>query len=261
MSDDNTGVHRSATGGYTVGADTYVRGRPDYPAKLSNWLRDELQLEKGKLVIDLGAGTGKFTPRLIATGARVIAVEPVAAMRAKLSAALPGVEALEGTAGGIPLPDASVDAVVCAQSFHWFATHAALAEIYRVLKPGGMLGLVWNLRDASVAWVEKLDAIVNKLEGDTPRYYTGAWRRAFPFDGLGPLAETHFTQPHTGAPDDVIVNRVKSTSFIAAMSVEQQDEVEREVRALMAAEPELAGKKVVTVPYDTAAFCTMKRSD
>src|ERR1700754_5087682 len=122
-------VHRSAADGYTANADSYVRGRPDYPPALAGWLTDTLGLKPGALVVDLGAGTGKFTPRLIATGASVIAIEPVATMRAKLAAALPEVEALEGTAQSIPLDDASVDAVVCAQSFHWFARHDALREI------------------------------------------------------------------------------------------------------------------------------------
>jgi len=204
MNDAKSGIHHSAAGGYAVGADTYVRGRPDYPAELGDWLREQLGLAQGRTVIDLGAGTGKFTPALIATGARVIAVEPVPEMLAKLSASFPHVQTLSGTADSIPLPDASVDAVVCAQSFHWFATHAALAEILRILKPGGKLGLVWNLRDASIPWVAQLDAIVNRVEGETPRYYTGAWRHAFPFEGFGLLAEQHFKQPHTGSPDDVI---------------------------------------------------------
>ena len=82
--------------------------------------------------------------------------------------------ALEGTATAIPLADQSVDAVVCAQAFHWFAAAEALREIHRVLRPGGTLGLVWNMRDARVPWVARLDAIVNRHEGDTPRYYTGA---------------------------------------------------------------------------------------
>jgi SAM-dependent methyltransferase len=258
MNDAKSGIHHSAAGGYAVGADTYVRGRPDYPAELGDWLREQLGLAQGKTVIDLGAGTGKFTPRLIATGARVIAVEPVPQMLDKLSASFPGVQTLSGTAASIPLPDASVDTVVCAQSFHWFATHASLAEILRVLKPGGKLGLVWNLRDASIPWVARLDAIVNRVEGDTPRYYTGAWRNAFPFDGFGPLAEQHFNQTHTGSPDDVIVNRVRSTSFIAALGAGERDVIDREVSALIASEPELAGKEVVTVPYDTAAFCAEK---
>lgn len=251
-------IHHAAADGYASGADTYVKGRPDYPPAVSAWLRDTLDLGPGKTVLDLGAGTGKFTPRLVDTGATVIAVEPVPAMLAKLSAALPQVRALAGTATAIPLPDASVDAVVCAQAFHWFATSEALDEILRVLKPGGKLGLVWNLRDASVPWVARLDAIVNEAEGDTPRYYTGAWRRVFPHAGLTPLQETQFSQEHTGTPEDVLFNRVRSTSFIASLPPQARQGIDDAIRALIASEPALRGRERIGVPYRTAAFVAQK---
>lgn len=251
-------IHPAAAGGYTTAADNYVRGRPDYPPEVSFWLRDTLGLEAGKVVVDLGAGTGKFTPRLVETGAQVIAIEPVAQMRSKLSDALPEVDARAGTAEAIPLPDNSVDAVVCAQSFHWFSTPQALAEIHRVLKPGGKLGLIWNMRTDRVAWVAQLNQIVNSVEGDTPRYHTGAWRTVFPFPGFGPLQEQQFTHGHTGSPEDVILNRVRSTSFIAALAPEDRAKIEEQVNALIAAEPALQGQETVTVPYDTFAFSTLK---
>lgn len=254
----SSNIHHAAADGYASGADTYVKGRPDYPPAVSAWLRDTLGLGPGKTVLDLGAGTGKFTPRLVDTGATVIAVEPVPAMLAKLSAALPQVRALAGTATAIPLPDASVDAVVCAQAFHWFATPEALDEILRVLKPGGKLGLVWNLRDASVPWVARLDAIVNEAEGDTPRYYTGAWRRVFPHAGLTPLQETQFSQEHTGTPEDVLFNRVRSTSFIAALPPQARQGIDDAIRALIASEPALRGRERIGVPYRTAAFAAQK---
>lgn len=258
MTADPQHVHQTATQGYTKGADTYVKGRPDYPPELSAWLRDALALGPGRVAVDLGAGTGKFTPRLLETGAQVVAVEPVASMRAQLAAALPQVEARDGTAQHLPFDDASVDAVLCAQSFHWFATREALAEIHRVLKPGGHLGLVWNLRDARTDWVARLDAIVNAREGDAPRYYTGQWRNAFPFEGFTPLEERQMQHGHTGSVEDVIVNRVRSSSFISALPPEEWEQVEREVRALIAAEPLLASHDVVTVPYVTHAFCATK---
>lgn len=118
MSTGTDGVHHAAAEGYASLANTYTRGRPDYPPEVAGWLRDQLGLEAGKTVVDLGAGTGKFTPRLIETGAHVIAVEPVAGMLEKLAASFPQVDARPGTADAIPLPDASVDAIVCAQSFH-----------------------------------------------------------------------------------------------------------------------------------------------
>ncbi|AZZ76121.1 SAM-dependent methyltransferase [Pseudomonas sp. RU47] len=253
-------VHHSAAAGYKSAADTYVKGRPDYPPQVSQWLTTTLGLDGHKTVIDLGAGTGKFTGRLVATGAQVIAVEPVAQMLEKLSDTWPDVLAVNGTATDLPLPDASVDVVICAQAFHWFASSEALTEIARVLKPGGKLGLIWNLRDTHVSWVPKLDAIVNALEGDTPRYYTGAWRTAFPHPAFAPLQVERFHHGHTGSPEDVIFNRVRSTSFIAALPEAQRAQVDEQIRALIAAEPELRGRDVVTVPYETAAFVAVKKA-
>jgi SAM-dependent methyltransferase len=253
-------VHHSAAAGYKTGADTYVRGRPDYPPQVADWLTGTLGLNADKAVVDLGAGTGKFTGRLVATGAQVIAVEPVAQMLEKLSEAFPDVLAVSGTAMDLPLPDASVDVVICAQAFHWFASIEALTEIARVLKPGGKLGLVWNLRDARASWVPKLDAIVNVLEGDTPRYYTGAWRQAFPHPTFGPLQEQRYSHGHTGSPEDVIFNRVRSTSFVAALPAEERAKVDEQIRAMIAREPDLRGREVVTVPYVTAAFVAVKSS-
>src|ERR1700743_692309 len=100
-------VHRAAANGFAAKAEAYTRGRPDYPDDILGWLRESLELGPGKVVVDLGAGAGKFTAYLRQPGARVTAVEPVAEMRQKLSASLPDVEALEGTAQAIPLPDAS----------------------------------------------------------------------------------------------------------------------------------------------------------
>lgn len=251
-------VHHSAATGYKTAADTYVRGRPDYPPQVADWLTATLGLNADTSVVDLGAGTGKFTARLVATGAQVIAVEPVPQMLEKLSEAFPGVLAVNGTATDLPLPDASVDVVVCAQAFHWFSSADALTEIARVLKPGGRLGLVWNLRDTRVSWVPKLDAIVNALEGDTPRFYTGAWRRAFPHPAFGPLQAQQFSHGHTGSPEDVIFNRVRSTSFVSALPAAERARVDEQMRELIAAEPELRGREVVTVPYVTEAFVAVK---
>src|SRR5580700_5629283 len=136
-----TNIHRTAAEGFSAGAATYVEGRPEYPPEIEAWLTDDLGLGSGKTALDLAAGTGKFSSRLLATGATVIAVEPVQAILNELRRQYPEVEARSGMAQAIPIEDASVDAVVCAQSFHWFATPEALREIHRVLKPGGALGL------------------------------------------------------------------------------------------------------------------------
>lgn len=250
-------IHTSARVGFEARADSYVKGRPSYPEALVAWLRNDLGLGAGTTVLDLGAGTGKFLPLLKETGAVIVAVEPVAAMRAQLASLYPDIEAKEGSADAIPLDTASVDAVVCAQSFHWFATREALAEILRVLRPGGRLGLVWNERDESTPWVAALTDIIRPYLGDAPSQRSQAWRALFPADGFGPLRETYLNHGHRGAPEQVIVERVLSTSYIAALPEAEQAKVVAQVRALIASSPDLAGKQEVVFPYRTDAFsCT-----
>lgn len=250
-----TTIHHAAAQGFSSQADTYARGRPDYPAELGDWLRDSLGLAPGKTVVDLGAGTGKFTRLLLPTGATVIAVEPVDAMRDQLSGRFPAVRAVQGSAESMSLPDASVDAVVCAQAFHWFANAAAMREIGRVLKPGGRLGLVWNVRDESVGWVARLTEIMTPYEGDAPRFYKGDWKKVFPAEGFGPLGLTRFPYTHTGAPEQVIVDRVMSVSFIASLPQPEQDAVRARLHALIDADPALQGRDAVSFPYSTEAYC------
>ncbi len=254
-----TTIHHAAAQGFSTQADTYARGRPDYPAGLGDWLRDTLGLAPGKSVVDLGAGTGKFTRLLIPSGATVIAVEPVEAMRAQLLSKLPDVQTLQGSAESMPLPDASVDAVVCAQAFHWFANTAAMQEIRRVLKPGGRLGLVWNVRDESVEWVAQLTAIMTPYEGDAPRFYKGDWKKVFPAEGFGPLGLTRLPYTHTGAPEHVIVDRIMSVSFIASLPQVEQDAVRARLHAVIATDPALQGRDVVSFPYSTEAYCCERR--
>src|SRR4051812_13559349 len=104
-------VHATAAAGFSGNAGTYVRGRPTFPPAALDWLRNDLGLRTGTSVVDVGAGTGKFTRLLIQTGAAVMAVEPLAAMREQLVRDLPHVTILPGVAQHIPLPDACMDAV------------------------------------------------------------------------------------------------------------------------------------------------------
>jgi SAM-dependent methyltransferase len=246
-------IHHTAAEGFAAGAANYAAGRPEYPPAIEAWLTHELGLQGGKMVLDLGAGTGKFSRSLLATGAKVIAVEPVPEMLHQLVRQYPEVEAKSGSAAAIPLADASLDAVLCAQSFHWFATAEALREIHRVLKPGGALGLVWNVRDHNVEWVAAVSRIMNRFEDDSPRFHSQKWRALFPADGFGPLREKRFQNWHTGYPEQVIVDRILSVSFIAALPPARQERVKSELRQLIATSPELAGKAQVTFPYETLA--------
>jgi SAM-dependent methyltransferase len=240
--------------GFGSSAQAYARGRPDYPDELLNWLRQDLQIGSGKTAIDLGAGTGKFTKLLLQTDARVIAVEPVDAMRVELAASLPAVRAIAGTAQSMALSDGIADAVICAQAFHWFATELALVEIHRVLKPDGRLGLVWNVRDDSLDWVAAITEIITPYEGDAPRYYKGDWRR--PFDGrrFTDLVESCFAYQHVGTPQQVILDRFLSVSFIAALPADERSRVAAQLNDLISTHPELRGRETISFPYQTHAY-------
>ncbi|HUX25166.1 MAG TPA: class I SAM-dependent methyltransferase [Burkholderiales bacterium] len=252
-----TEIHIAARQGFSTEAQTYMRGRPDYPADILPWLADDLGVVPGKLVVDLGAGTGKFTRMLLQTGADIIAVEPVEAMRMQLTKSLSGVGTLAGNASAIPLKSASVDAVICAQSFHWFATHSALREIHRILKPGAKLGLVWNVRDESLDWVEAMSRIITPYEGDVPRFYRGDWRKPFSGEYFTAPEQTVFAYQHVGTAEEVILDRVLSISFIAALTTHEKSKVADQLRALIASHPTLRGRDTIAFPYRTEAYrCT-----
>jgi SAM-dependent methyltransferase len=251
-------VHHSALDGYAAKADTYVRGRPEYPPEVDGWLRIVLRLGRNQKVLDLGAGTGKFSRRLLASGASVIALDPVPAMLERLIQQYPDIEAKVGSAESLPFEDGFFDSIICAQSFHWFATPRSLGEIRRVLKPGGHLGLIWNVRDESVEWVAALTKIIEPFEGDTPRYRTQKWRLMFPAEGFSQLQEQQFSNEHVGPSEQVIVERILSVSFIAALKPVEQDRVASRIRELIAATPELSEKSIVSFPYKTVALSCMK---
>lgn len=251
-------IHPVAESGFSGAAQAYTKGRPDYPPEIQTWLTETVGLGPGVRVVDLGAGTGKFTKWLLDTGATTLAIEPVRPMLAELALALPQAFPIDGSATAIPLADASVDAVVCAQAFHWFASTAALDQIHRVLRPDGHLALVWNLRDLSVPWSARINDLVNRFEGDAPRFHKGDWRQPFPHPGFDALDERQFTNTHVGSPEDVIIQRALSTSFISRLPADERAGVEAELRQLIADEPALAGQDRVAVPYRTFAFCARR---
>jgi ubiquinone/menaquinone biosynthesis C-methylase UbiE len=224
-------VHPSARA-FGDAAAAYDRARPEYPPAAVGWLVGELGLGEGSTVVDLAAGTGKLTVVLARTRARVVAIEPAAGMLERLRAALPGVEAHEAPAEAIPLPDGCADAVTVAQAFHWFATEDALAEMQRVLRPGGRLALVWNRRDLSDPVQAELDAILAPHQGDVPRHRHGTWRTTMEAtQRFEPVAarEVAFEQR---LDLEGLVERVLSTSFMAALPEPERTAVRGQVEAI-----------------------------
>jgi SAM-dependent methyltransferase len=252
-------VHRSASRGFARASEAYERGRPGYPPEAVARLARELELRPGRVVLDLAAGTGKLTAHLVGTGAELVAVEPVAEMRAVIERALPGVALYAGTAEEIPLETNSVDAVTVAQAFHWFSGEEALVEIHRVVRPGGRLGLVWNVRDSSFGWVAGLSEIIEPHRRDAPAYRSGDWREAFERTALfEPLGHAEVSHVHRLTPDGVVA-RVASVSFVATLSPAEREGVLTEVRELLATDPVTRGRDVIELPYRADVFWTRSR--
>jgi SAM-dependent methyltransferase len=189
------------------------------------------------VVIDVGAGTGKLARALLPSGAEVVAVEPVAAMRAVLERSTPSLRALEGAAEALPVADGSADAVVAGQAFHWFDAPAALGDFHRVLRPGGRVALIWNRRRREQAFHRAIDAIIEPYRGDTPSLQSG-WRRAIeqtplfePVDELTLAFEQVVDQAQ-------LLDRVSSISFIAALDRREREEVLDRLRELAGGQPQ-----------------------
>ena len=224
-------VHESAAAGYRNRAGTYQDARPAYHHALVD--RFVARYAEG-LVADVGAGTGIFTAQLVDAGVEVVAVEPVAEMRDLLAVRLPAVTVLAGTAENLPLEEGAVHTVVAAQSFHWFDHARALDEIHRVLRPGGFLVTVWNVRDESVSWAAAYNSVQERYEDDTPRHHSMVWRRAIDEDvRFGPVGDWSVDNAQPSTVEGV-VGRFLSTSFIAALPADEQNRVAREIRNIVA---------------------------
>lgn len=265
MTDERIAAAASAFG---PAAADYELARPSYPPEALDVVVRELGVGPGARVLDLAAGTGKLTRLLAATGAAVTAVEPVPGMRARIEATSPDVTAVDGTAEDIPFPDASFDVVTVAQAFHWFEPAPALAEIARVLRPGGGLALIWNVRDERVPWVSDFTELVVEVGGGRPY---SSYRVATAEDAVaGPLRDV----PESGAFDalhlarfrndipatiDEVVDRAASTSFIAALPEAERVAGLACVRTLLEGHPDLARRRSFVFPHLTDVYWCRRR--
>lgn len=240
--------------GFADNADDYDRGRPGWPPPVVDAAFERLRLDRSATVVDVGAGTGRLTRELADRSASVVAVEPSPAMRARLERSLPELPVLAGTAEALPLADGAADAVLCAESFHWFRSADALREIARVLKPGGGLALVWNARRPELGlppWAGELLEIIARHPPEglrfENRYESGQWRAGFEeTDLFEPLEMLPFD--HVQRLDaDGFVAQVRSWSFVGALPPAERDEVAREVFEMLARR----GVTELEIPYRT----------
>ncbi|WP_432495567.1 class I SAM-dependent methyltransferase [Kineococcus gypseus] len=240
MDHDERGARRASQGrSFGAAAAVYERARPGYPDEALDWV-----LPPGaRRVLDLGAGTGKLTRQLVARGLEVVAVEPTAGMREQFRAVLPGVELLEGTGEEVPLPDGDVDAVLVAQAWHWVDPERAAPEVARVLRPGGWLGLLWNVRDPSVDWVAQLD---RTLPGAGEEHLGSLAPRVGPPFGPVERYDVRWSRPTTV---EALLELTASRSWVITLDEDGRREVLEDVRRQAEARLRSAGS--LEMPYVT----------
>lgn len=257
MTDADKDRHRRS---FDQAVDLYERGRPDYPAEAVRWM-----LPAGaRDVLDLAAGTGKLTRVAVAAGYTLTAVEPLDGMRAELARQLPAVRVLAGTAERIPVPDASADAVLVGQAWHWFDQARAVPEITRVLRPGGALGVVWNDMDSSLSWVARIRELI-KEAGATGRYGVQT-RYDQREDTWAPALGPAFGEPAWGTFSHVhrmdlptLLDSLASRSYLITMTPEDRAAILAEVADLLRTHPETRELRVYDLPYRASCMRAAKR--
>jgi len=251
-------LHRSSFG---AAAAAYAEHRPDYARAAARWA---VEPAPGPRVLDLGAGTGKLTATLVALSADVIAVEPDPAMLTELRRALPDVRARPGSAEAIPLPDASVDAVLAGNALHWFDMAVAGPEMARVLVPGGILAGLWNVMDDRVDWVAGLERVSgNAAIG--PRDTLSGWRAAtadlhLPRTGVvarfGSPEQTEFPHGQRRTADSLVAT-IATRAGLLVMPEREQGATLGRIRAYLASRPETA-RGEFTLPMLTGVLRTRR---
>jgi SAM-dependent methyltransferase len=232
---------------FGAAASQYERGRPGYPDDAVEWLLTRAATDDEALpdVVDVGAGTGKFTASLVSRSASVTAVEPDPEMRARLAAALPGVHAVEGTAESMPLGDASADVVTVAQAWHWVDPGLASQEVARVLRPGGVLALVWNVRDESADWVARLTRVIGASIAD--EYDTRNPELADPLQRDAYAEFRWVYELDRSGMHDLVASR----SSVIALGSAERETLFAELDALLDGHPDLARLDRYPLPYVT----------
>ena len=255
---------QSPASSFGAAATAYAEHRPDYAPAAVRWA---LERAPGPTVLDLGAGTGKLTATLLAAGADVVAAEPDPAMLAELQRTLPTVRALAGSAERIPLPDASVDAMLAGNAMHWFDMDVAGPELDRVLRPGGILAGLWNVFDDRVDWVAGLERVSGSA-AIGPRDTFGNWRRAtaethLPKSGsiprFGPAEQAEFPHGQRRTADSLVATLATKAGMLVMSEQERAATLDR-IHAYLANRPETS-RGEFTLPMLTGVLRASRCED
>jgi SAM-dependent methyltransferase len=217
-------------------AGAYERGRPEYSPDVARAIVTELRIPAAGTVLDLAAGTGKLTRALLGIGLDVVAVEPQSPLREVLTESVGEERVREGLAEAIPLSDESVAAVTVADAFHWFDQARALAEIRRVLHPGGGLAVLTTVPDwGAASWAHEVGELIGDLRPEHPHFDGPPWQEAVrAAGGWTPLREIRLTTSQPAQPER-FVDYLASISWIAGLPEQRRAETLARAYALVSA--------------------------
>jgi SAM-dependent methyltransferase len=210
-----------------INAEDYDALRPDYAPAAVAWLVDRCGLAEGSLVVDLAAGTGQLSKRFVQTHVRVVAVEPARNMRSMISARLPAVRAVGGSAEAIPLGDGEAHAIVVGNAFHHLDADRAFEEIRRVLRPGGAIALfwAWPAEDGMARYprLREVDEVIGSIRAATPiaAAYRSWKELPGPVEGFSPFERSEFPTIHE-IPSARLADLYATSSDVASLPLHER---------------------------------------
>jgi len=259
---------------FTTDLSLYEKGRPDYSKESVEFLLSRVgalpsDSKEATKLLEIAAGTGKFTRamaevlRAKKANVEVIASDSQEKMCEMFRCLVPGIEVLHFPAENIAFPDESISIIICAQSFHWFSSDKSVAEICRVLKPGGKYGMIWNHRDWSVPWVRAMQDVVDPFvrQKDMPADPRELkWMESLDNSGkFTPVERNASLRTYLDGDIDKIVSVIMCISAISQSSEEKRVKVEAKIRDILTNHPDLQGTKEYRLPYVTdICWCTKK---
>ncbi len=241
---------RQSFGAWAADYDYY---RPGYSGEILQYVLSRTDIPAPHRVLDIGAGTGQLARGLLGLGCEVVAVEPDDRMRSVLATVVGEGSALSGSAESVPLPNASVDVVTCGQMWHWVDPTRALPAIARVLRPGGVLAIIWNLRDDRVDWVSAMNEVIELGDG-----YKWFENNETPDLGqpFGPTIGKEFPNDQPATVDS-LVGLVATFSTVGLS--DDADVTLGAVRQLALTHPQLAGRDEFDIPYIAKVFTAVRK--
>ncbi|MFT4009701.1 MAG: class I SAM-dependent methyltransferase [Nocardioidaceae bacterium] len=247
---EHTGTAGNAGLSFATVSDAYDRARPSYPREAVDFLLGTQPCS----VLEVGAGTGKFTDVLLDAGHDVTATDPLAEMLQHLRLRREDCPTAVASAEDLPVATRSVDAVVAAQAFHWFDSQTALSEMARTLKPEGVIGLVWNVRDRRIPWVRRLDALLGSVGDPLTDPDPTDTLVASKLFGFVESEQFRFWQS-LNKPQ--LRDLISSRSYVAALDVDDRADLLHDVDALF--DEYASGPEGVRMPYLTRCFRAVVR--